>query len=91
MTESEILNFVVLDVNEMGQTHLNEIPAHLVISDELGELLVQRDCALCRERLLSKVLHNLETRLKDLLPVNLHHVLLERLFVSDLFNHLPVL
>ena len=54
----------------MSQTHLNEIAAHLVVRNKLGELLVQRGFAFGCEGLLSIVLHDFEAGLEDLLPVN---------------------
>ena len=54
----------------MSQTQLNEVPAHLILTDELGELLVQRDGALLSERLLPVIHHDLEARLKDIRPVH---------------------
>ena len=91
LSVSEVLNFVVLDIDEMGQTQLNEVSAHLILADELGELLMQRDGALLSERLLPIVLHDLEARLKDIRPVNSFHVFLERVLIANLINHLPVL
>ena len=75
----------------MGQTQLNEVSAHLILADKLGELLMQRDGALLSERLLPIVLHDLEARLKDIRPVNSFHVFLERVLIANLIDHLPVL
>ena len=77
MSDSEILNFVVLDVNEMSQTHLDEVFAHLLCFNELGELLMQCEAALGREDPTAMVNHDFEATLKDPRSINLLHVSIE--------------
>ena len=67
---SEVLNFIVLDIDKMGHTQLNEFSARLILGDKFGEFLVQCDGALLSECLLSMILYNHETWLKNIRPVH---------------------
>ena len=88
---SLVFYFIVLVVYQMGQTHLNKVFSHLLSIDELRQLLMQCDNTLGIEDLLSIVLHDFKARLKDVFPVNLMHVGIERLLIANLLCHLSVL
>ena len=87
---SEITDFVITDGDQVRQTELYEIFAHLLILYHRWKFLVQGNRSLDCERLLAIILHDFKSRLKHG-PVDLLTIDLERLLILHIIQYLPSL
>ena len=87
---SEIFDFVITDGDQVHQTELYEIFAHLLILYHRCKFLVQSNTTLEGERMLAIFLDDFKSRLKHC-PVDLLTVTLERCLILHIIQYLPSL